>query len=343
MTSIKRLFTPTRLAILLGLAALVTVMAGISAASAEPAVASPLSLRHHVTVEGGSVRLGDMFDGLDETNAGVGGETVVAYAPQPGRRAIFDANWLSRIAQRLRLNWRPTTRLDRVVVERASTTINAEDIRNALREEIKASGNTEDFDLELANRNLVVHIDANLPATIEVVQLVTEPRRGKFSAVIAVPAGDPQARRVGIEGRLFAMVEAPVPNRALRPGSIVRSGDIVWTRVRANRINTDIVTDPKDIAGQEVRRPLRANGLVRRSDLQAPITVSKGMLVTMIFSTPSMTLTASGRALEAGSTGDFITVRNIQTKTTVDARILGPNRVEVAALRQVAASEGKNQ
>jgi flagella basal body P-ring formation protein FlgA len=64
------------------------------------------------------------------------------------------------------------------------------------------------------------------------------------------------------------------------------------------------------------------------------------MLVTMIFRTPSMVLTATGRALEAGSTGDFITVRNSQTGATVDARILGPNRVEVAALRLLAASEG---
>ena len=67
------------------------------------------------------------------------------------------------------------------------------------------------------------------------------------------------------------------------------------------------------------------------------------MLVTMIFRTPGMVLTASGRALEAGATDDFITVRNTQTGATVDARILGPNRVEVAALRQLAASEGDSR
>jgi flagella basal body P-ring formation protein FlgA len=67
------------------------------------------------------------------------------------------------------------------------------------------------------------------------------------------------------------------------------------------------------------------------------------MLVTMVFRSATMVLTASGRAMEAGSTGDFISVRNTQTNTNVDARILGPNRVEVAALRQLAASEGKVQ
>ena len=67
------------------------------------------------------------------------------------------------------------------------------------------------------------------------------------------------------------------------------------------------------------------------------------MLVTMMFRSWSLVLTASGGALEAGSTGVFITVRNTQTKMTVDARILGPNRVEVAALRQLASSKGNVQ
>ncbi|MEK9751649.1 MAG: hypothetical protein VW338_00345, partial [Rhodospirillaceae bacterium] len=42
----------------------------------------------------------------------------IAYAPQPGRRAVFDAEWLNRLAYRLQLAWRPTSRLDRAIVAR---------------------------------------------------------------------------------------------------------------------------------------------------------------------------------------------------------------------------------
>ena len=116
-----------------------------------------------------------------------------------------------------------------------------------------------------------------------------------------------------------------------------------WERVRASHVQNNVVTDPKEFVGREASRPLSANKMVRRSDLRDPVTVSKGMLVTMIFHTPTMVLTASGRALETGSTGDFITVRNSQTNTVVDARILGPNRVQVAALPQLASTQGKVQ
>lgn len=343
MNSIKRLSTLTRFAILLGLVALIAALSSVSTVSADGAISTPLTLRSRITIADASIRLDDIFDGFANPRAGISGDTIVAYAPQPGRRAVFDAKWLSRVAQRYRLDWRPTTRLDRVIVERASTVISALDIISALRDEIKSRGNAENIELELSNRNLLVHIDSNLPATIEVVHIATEARLGKFSAIISVPAGDPQARRITIAGRIFPVVEVPVPSRALRPGSAIRPDDIKWIRVRANRVNNDTVTDPKEFAGREAKRPLSANRLVRRSDLHIPVTVPKGMLVTMIFRTASMVLTASGRALEAGSTGDFITVRNTQTKMIVDARILGPNRVEVAALRQLASSKGQVQ
>jgi flagella basal body P-ring formation protein FlgA len=338
MDPIKPLSTFTRLAISLVLVGLLAVLLGVSAAIAD--AATPLTLRNHVTVVGGSVRFGDIFDGFDAPRAGVGSDTVIAYAPQPGRRAVFDANWLARIAQRYRLDWRPTTRFDRVVVDRASTVIDTDDILAALRDEITAGGNAENIELELSNRNLLVHIDASLPPTIDVVHLTTDARRGKFSAIIAVPAGDPQAHRITVVGQIYSVVEVPVPTRALRPGSVIRPSDIKWKRVRASHVQTDVVTDPQEFAGREANRPLSADRMVRRSDLRVPIAVTKGMLVTMIFRSSSMVLTASGRALEGGSTGDFITVRNSQTDVTVDARILGPNRVEVAALRLLVSSEG---
>lgn len=305
--------------------------------------ATPLTLRNHVTIDDTAVRLRDIFDGFAGTPGGVSGDTVIAYAPQPGRRALFDANWLGRVAQRYQLDWRPTTRLDRVIVERASTVVTAGHITAALRDELAARGAGKNFEIELSNRNLLVHIDSQLPPTLEVVHLTTSPRRGKFSAIVAIPAGDPQARRITVVGQMHAVVEVPVPARALRPGSAIRERDITWKRVRANQVRSDVVTDPQEFIGREPVRPLGANALVRRAQLREPLTVTKGMLVTMIFRTEAMVLTASGRALEAGATDDFITVRNTQTGTTVDARILGPNRVEVAALRQLAAREGDSK
>lgn len=322
--------------------ALATFAAVATTARAEPAAATAeLALRSQVAVDGATIRLADLFDGV--TPGSELAETVVAYAPQPGRRAVFDAEWLSRLAYRLRLPWHPTSRLDRTIVERTSTVVSGAHIVAALTEELKRRGTEGNFDVALSNRNLMLHIDSHLPATVEIANLVTDARAERFTAIVAVPANDPQAQRFQVTGQIFPTVEVPVPGHALRPGETVRERDLEWQHVRAAEVRSNMVTEADQIIGKEARRPLRAGAPIRVSDLREPVTVAKGSTVTMIYRTPVMVLTATGRAAESGSRGDTIRVTNTQTKKSIDARILGPDRVEVVAGAQLAYGYGDSK
>jgi len=64
--------------------------------------------------------------------------------------------------------------------------------------------------------------------------------------------------------------------------------------------------------------------------LQQPQVVTKGSLVTMVLQQKSMTLTAQGKALEAGSDGQVIRVVNTMSNRTVEAVVIGPNQVSVS-------------
>ena len=305
-------------------------------------LAQPVPERFLV-IDQDTIRLGDLFDGQIKAVAGVSADTVVAYAPQPGRRAIFDAEWLSRLAHRLRLNWRPTTRLDRVVAERTSTLINGDAVRDTIAGELAERGFGEEFDIELSNHNLLIHIDSRLPGTIGIASLSVDPSTERFNAIITVPAGDPRAKRFTVAGRMFAMLDIPVPVTTLRPGETIRPDDIVWKPVRARLVRDNTVTDADDLINMEPRRALRQDTPVRRADLRRPQTVSKGAVVTMLYQTRAMSLSATGVAESNGTDGDIIRVRNRQTKLVVDARITGPDRVEVLILPQLAANHGANQ
>ncbi len=326
-----------RILVLPFLVALASLIAVLPADAAE-ADDAQLSLRRQVSVADTTILLGDLFNGLDANRKLAA--TVVAYAPQPGRRAVFDAEWLGRLAYRLKLQWRPTSRLDRVIVERTSTVISSEHIIDALALELEHRGVEGKFDIELSNRNLLLHIDSEKPATIEIMNVTLDTRTERFHAVISVPAGDPQAQRFNVTGRIFSTIEVPVPARALRPSETIRSDDIEWRQVRAADIRNNMVTDAELIIGHEARRPLRAGVPVRLSDLRDPVTVAKGATVTMIYRTAAMILTATGRAKQSGSEGDVIRVINSQTEKTIDARILGPDRVEVISGEQVALAYG---
>jgi flagella basal body P-ring formation protein FlgA len=66
-------------------------------ARAEERGGTPLAgLRGEVTIEGETVTLGDLFDGLPADKSGL----AVARAPAPGQRAVYDYRHLNTLAQR---------------------------------------------------------------------------------------------------------------------------------------------------------------------------------------------------------------------------------------------------
>ncbi len=281
------------------------------------------TLRTEIITEADNLRLGDFFE-----PAGEHATSVVAYAPQPGRRAVFDANWLARVAHRYGVEWRPSSRQDRTVVERLSTVVTSSDIANALQDELASHGYGEEYDLSLSNPQMQIHISPDLPATVYVIDLVVSPANDRVTAVVAAPAGDPHAKRYKVHGRIHAVVDVPVPGRAVRPGEVIREADLTWTKVRRNQLRDNFLSNPADLIGQTARIPLRAGQPVRKTEVHQPAMVKKGTNVSMIFQTASMVLSANGVAMASGVRDEVIPVRNNQSGLIVEAAIVGPGRVE---------------
>ena len=67
--------------------------------------------------------------------------------------------------------------------------------------------------------------------------------------------------------------------------------------------------------------------------------VNRGTGVTIIFESPTMLLTVSGRALDSGARGEVIRVKNLQSGRTVDATVISPNEVAVFSPNQTAGRQ----
>ncbi len=78
-----------------------------------------------------------------------------------------------------------------------------------------------------------------------------------------------------------------------------------------------------------MRRTVNAGKILRAADLQSPIAIEKGSLVTMIIQTPFMMLTTQGKALDEGALGDTIRVLNGRSKKIVEAQIARADTVVV--------------
>jgi flagellar basal body P-ring formation protein FlgA len=150
------------------------LVAALACLAAATAAAEP-SLRQSAVVEGGVIRLGDLF-----TEAGAHADDVVSPAPPPGSRTIFDAAWLAAAAAAHGLAWQPASHFDQAVIERATRTISADAIAARLLEEIGVHQSVEGAEIQLDNATLHLQIPAEAHEGIAVEALNLDARSGHF-------------------------------------------------------------------------------------------------------------------------------------------------------------------
>lgn len=301
----------------------------------EPAAAMVM-LRDQVVVEDRVIRLGDLFTNVPPDQA----EVPVAYSPEPGRQAILDARWLYRVANHYQLGWRPLSAKDQAVVVRDSITIGRADIEAEVRAALIERGVDPTLGVELSNRMMTLHVPASAGARVAVEDVYHDVRSGRFTAVIAAPAGSPQADRIRVTGQVFRSVEVPVIASRLLPGDVIRRNDIDWITVRADDLQHDAMVDAADLIGKTPTRGLVAGKPVRSRDVRNPLLVERGQLVTIYHRQPLMTLAVQGKALENGSKDDVVRVQNTRSSTVIEAVVSGAGRVLVQPPQQLAMTPG---
>jgi flagella basal body P-ring formation protein FlgA len=288
-------------------------------------------LREAVKVKNKTVRLGDIF-----TGTGSKADIAIAYAPEPGKRAIFDARWLLRVARTYRLDWRPMGIEDQVMVERDSTVIPREEIEDSILSALIENGADKSMVLELSNRMIRLFVPTSSIAKVGVEDTFYEPRTGRFTAIIMAPANDPRAIRHRITGRLHKMTEVPVLARKILGKEVISKRDIKWIRIRSDRLRRDTILNANELIGMAAKRGLRSDRPLHTSVVQRPVLVSKGSLVTVSLDAPKMNLTTRGKALQNGSDGDTVRIVNLRSNKIIEAEVTGTGRVSVLSIGMTA-------
>ena len=298
-------------------------LAAAGAMAAGQAAAAP-SLRPSATVSGATIHLGDIFN-----DAGPQAADAVAPAPAPGTHVTYSANWLAAVAREHHLAWTPGSPYDQISVERASQIIGSDAIASRLLAELATHQSVTDATILLDNPGLQLIAPANAGTAIAVDGFTFDSRTGRLSAYVSAPAGDPNAERQRVTARVVYKTAVPVLNRPLSPGELITAQDIGQMKMRRDSVGPDVVLDASQLVGKTPRRPLRAEQPIRTGDVQAPVVIHKGDLVTIVLETPTMRLTAQGKAVEDGSMGAAIQIANTQSKRIIDAVVTGPDSVAV--------------
>lgn len=326
-----------RMALALGLVLAGTPVAVLAADVASPkdiaTVAPPASLHPNVEVREAVVRLGDLFDG-----AGAYADRTVIQAPEPGKRISLDAAWLYKVAKAYGVQWRPLSRNDRAVVERAAQTVDDRRIVEEVRDALIAKGLPADAEVIFNQTSAQLQVAADAEPEIKVESVTYDERGRRFNCTVAIHTGTSDVKRVRLAGRAFTTIEVPVLARGLKKGEVIATKDLKWIKMRTDDVRQDVVTDADSLMGMTPGRFVRDGVPLRVADVQKPILVEKNALVTIILKTPMMSLTVQGQALEEGARGASIRVQNTLSSKAVVGTVIDTNVVSVQTMASIAAA-----
>ncbi len=146
------------------------------------------------------------------------------------------------------------------------------------------------------------------------------------------------AETVSIAGFARPRVSLPVLAQPAARGAIIEEADIAWIETAEAR-PAGVILDGEKLIGMEARRNLPAGAPIRTHDVNAPVLVQKGKLVTIAFEAAGLRLTHAGVALRDGADGDVIDVRNVKSERVVKAIVAGPNLVSAVSARRAPSPE----
>jgi flagella basal body P-ring formation protein FlgA len=118
-------------------------------------------------------------------------------------------------------------------------------------------------------------------------------------------------------------------NKMIR-GSVIEPSDVVLAKKNVTGQGQKYFGKLDDVAGKQVTVTIARNVLVQDWMVRVPPLVSKNDQVMLIAEMPSFTATAAGIALDDGSIGDRIKVRNKDTNKEIFGKVI--SRTEVAVL-----------
>ncbi len=125
------------------------------------------------------------------------------------------------------------------------------------------------------------------------------------------------------------MTKIVVATNDLPRGSIIQPGDVTMELRDISRLHRGYLEDTKAAVGKKLRQRAGRDKVITPSKLVTPLTVKRNNRVIIRASNKTVNVSMTGKALQNGSIGQVIRVKNESSNREVDARVIAPGIVEV--------------
>lgn len=292
-------------------------------------VAAAATLRPSGVVHGPSVYLSDVFSGLES-----GQDRLLGPAPAPGKTITIGGGQLIALADQYGVDWDDQSSSTSLSLTRAGRVLGRDDYASLVRKAISQDEGGGGVVVDVTSFTpLVTGESEKDPATLS--NLNWDHKTGQFSATVQPvhPAGETAADSFTLRGSIRPVQPVMVYDHALPSGHIIQPDDMhidpAFTGTVPPLART--LPEPDHMIGMALVRTVGAGQPVQGTDLRRAVLVHRGDPVLLSYDSTGIRLTATGRALEDGGSGQFIHALNLGSKMVLIGKVSASGEVRVDA------------
>lgn len=218
-----------------------------------------------------------------------------------------------------------------VEAEKGLLVVSENEVSEAIKKELVEQGHAEAVDLEFFGGQTVFQIEAAKQAKILVEGLKLNALQNKFSCDVEVFADGRPYAKTNVSGKYYVLGDIFVPARHIEKGEIITPDMLKTITVRMNRIKPMFVVDRDKLVDKEAKKYLKEGKIINDRDVGTKILIKKNDIITMVYQTDNMQITAKAQARQDGSKGEKIEIENTKSKKVLYGIVLDADTVIVDA------------
>ncbi len=177
----------------------------------------------------------------------------------------------------------------------------------------------------------------NKPITVELRGLTFDAGMRRWDAsIMAVSEAGEVVSALPVNGRFEEVMDVPVLRKQIRAGEIIGENDIEIRSYPVARTRAETIRDVKELIGKSPKRTISAARPIRSHEIAGPTLVEKNGIVQIRYGASGIEITTTGQAMESGSKGDLIAVKNISSKIIIHAIVENANVVSIPVISRPA-------
>ncbi|MFW0776731.1 MAG: flagellar basal body P-ring formation chaperone FlgA [Rickettsiales bacterium] len=204
-----------------------------------------------------------------------------------------------------------------------------EDAEGAIGFALAEKGAGDKVKATINGRSTEALFSYNEPISVEIRGLQFDKAGSRWSANLLFVNEGSAISVMPVAGRFDEVVEIPMLKRQVRAGDVIKKEDVETRDYVMSRTRSDTITDLKSLIGKSPTRTISAGRPIYEQEIALPVVIEKDNVVQMYYRSPGVEISATGKAMEDGSTGKIINVRNLSSKKTVRAVVVNANTVNI--------------